>query len=132
MKNEKPEKVLIVEDELCLKTVLTQILSKLDSGCEVIWVESVGSAKVALRMERFSLIISDYLLKGKKTGLDLWHECERRYPDTPFLMISGIDVPSFLRRNKGARVPSFLPKPFYAEECRSMIRNLVKVEKRES
>jgi DNA-binding NtrC family response regulator len=118
--------VLIVEDDLCLKTILSRVLGSIDPHVSYTWATSVEEAQTILSEMKVSLVISDLSLLGERTGIDLWEHCGERFPKLPFLMVSGMDLDIFSKRVGRHRIaPPFLPKPFRAGDCRQMVNDLL-------
>jgi DNA-binding response OmpR family regulator len=127
--------VLVLEDDLCLKTVLVRMLQMIDPGIEVCWTTTGAEAmrEMASHLKSagspFHLVIADISTPGEKSGLDLWNTCALRFPKTPFLFISAMPVDAFLRLLGTNRLcPPFLPKPFSLGECRQIVEGLLKYE----
>jgi DNA-binding NtrC family response regulator len=118
--------VLIVEDDLCLKTILGRVLGTIDPNVSYTWATSAEEAQMILAEMRVSLVIADFGLVGKTTGLDLWDYCSENLPEMPFLMISGLDIQRFFKLVGQNRIsPPFLSKPFRLGECRTQIHALL-------
>jgi DNA-binding NtrC family response regulator len=125
-------KVLVIEDDACLEPVLTGTLQAIDRNVEVYWTDSALEALMAIdaakrdKVEGFDLVVSDIFLPGDITGLDLWRACYEHYPETPFLLTSGMSVDRFLRSiPDNMSAPAYLAKPFYAGECRQLVEGLL-------
>ena len=119
-------KILVVEDDLCQQTILTRIFHSIDVGLEVVWVTSAEEALRCLERDSFQLIFADCYLDGKSTGFDLWDFCRNEYPDTPVLLTSGMGVETFFKLVGSNQVaPAYIPKPFYAGECRQYLQSLL-------
>src|SRR4051794_29686819 len=86
----RTKSILVVEDDLFLKPLMCKVIDSIDPSIQLRWATSVEDALVALETGHFSLIISDYLLQGSRTGLALWDVCKKKYPKIPFLMMSGL------------------------------------------
>jgi DNA-binding NtrC family response regulator len=118
--------VLIVEDDICTQTVMTQLLQTIDSAIKADWATSAEKAKALLRMHHYDLTIADHTLNGEGTGLDLWRLCQDKYPSMPFFMISGLGIPEFFKLvGENQIMPAFLPKPFHVGECKQLLKCLL-------
>ena len=123
--------VLIVEDDVCLKTILGRVLGSIDPNVSYTWATSAEDAKKILAEMKVSLIIADFALFGEETGLDLWKHCKELFPSLPFLMISGLGVERFLELVARDRItPPFLPKPFRVGECQQILKALLENNRR--
>jgi DNA-binding NtrC family response regulator len=119
-------KVLVVEDDVDLKVILERILLKIDPALKYEWVTTAEEAAVELRRDHYALVIADFTLEGKGTGIDLWELVQERYPHIPFMMMSALDVEMFFKLvGRNRTCPIFLPKPFYSGECRQVIESLL-------
>jgi CheY-like chemotaxis protein len=117
--------VLVVEDDNFQSFILTQILKSIDPFVKVTHVYSAERAQLQLNNmdSAYSLIIADYGLLGKKTGLSLWRECQAAYPQMPFVMISALSLKSFRKMiGEKEEQPLFLSKPFFAREFREVVK----------
>ena len=75
---------------------------------------------------RWDLIVSDFDLHSKLTGLDLWRLSQKRQPETPFLLISGVPDHIFHSMvRSGEACPDFLLKPFGAREFQETLSGLL-------
>jgi DNA-binding NtrC family response regulator len=118
----KSVKILIVEDDLCLKSAVLRILDSLDGHVETQWVTTAQEAMDSLQQTQYDFVISDYLLPDCENGLWVWEKCRKQFPNMPFLLMSGIPVEAFLEITMGRKIcPSFLPKPFWPGELRETI-----------
>jgi two-component system sensor histidine kinase/response regulator len=80
--------ILLVDDDPTLLQALPQAISLRMSGVEV---ETTDSAQVALAMiqqHEYDAIVSDIKMPGMD-GLDLLATVQKRYPETPVMLITG-------------------------------------------
>jgi DNA-binding NtrC family response regulator len=118
--------ILIVEDEVNLRTAFDHIIRSVDSKLVPIWVDSAEKALDLLRHQTFEFVIADYYLAGPRTGLQLWSSMHRRFPQIPFLLVSGMSTKEYLEKTSGlTHGPTYLAKPFTIEECRQAISSLI-------
>ncbi len=115
-----PLRVLIVEDDRDLETLLSQVLRTISSSVEVDWATNVLDARCKLESKRYDLVIADHTLEDDLSGFFLRCLCKRRWPDLPFVMISAMRADAFLKMSGSVPCP-FLSKPFTVQECREMI-----------
>jgi DNA-binding NtrC family response regulator len=125
-------KVLVVEDDLCMKEILSLLLQNIDPHIEIKWMHSADEAwkevhtKSKAIASPYNLFISDISTPGIKSGLDFWKTCKSRYPHIPFLFTSGMPVETFFETFGSSIVcPPFLSKPFAVGECRQIMKILL-------
>src|SRR4051812_13319840 len=76
-------KILVAEDDLSLRPILTRLCRSIEGSAEVIWTSSLNEAVTALERDPFDLIIADHLLQGDGTGIELWQHCRKLRLGTP-------------------------------------------------
>ena len=81
-------KILIVDDNKDYVEVLEMIFQTL--GYESMAVVDGQNALKVLEIDRFDLVISDYLME-KMSGIELLEQIKEKFSDLKFLMISGND-----------------------------------------
>ncbi len=120
------QKVLVVEDDETLEIVMDRIFQSIDSSITYKWVITAEKAIAELQTAHYDLVVADFSLQGKGTGLDLWEFCQERFPEKPFVMISSLGIDQFFKLVGDYRIsPLFLPKPFYTGECRQVVGHLL-------
>lgn len=80
-------KILLVDDETSVRMMLREFLSE-RYVCET--AASTREALDKLAAEPFALVISDMLMPGL-SGVELLREVLAQYPDTAFIMLSGVN-----------------------------------------
>jgi DNA-binding NtrC family response regulator len=121
--HKRPYQVLIVEDDYSLEDVITNILYGMYPDMEYTWVSTVEAARVELDTNPCDLILSDLILFGKESGMDLWDTCLKCCPQIPFIMMSGMGRERFYEAVGSCEVaPLFISKPLMANECKQLIR----------
>ena len=114
--------VLVVEDELSLQTIVGRVFRQLDPRIEMTWVKSAEAALQLVSRRHFDLVLCDYFLSGRLSGLSVWRYCSRHMPRVPVVMMSSLSVPTYLDLVKDLPVkPAFLHKPFSVSECRNVL-----------
>ena len=86
--NETSDKILIVDDEPSIRTVLSRWPEK--EGYECRMAADVDEACTILEEESFSLIILDLMMPGQ-SGEVLLRTVTEQYPDIAVVMATGID-----------------------------------------
>jgi two-component system NtrC family sensor kinase len=83
-----PLKILVVEDEAEIADLTTAMLD--DIGYEAIHVPDAGSALAVLAGNReIGLVISDIVMPGAASGLDLARALREDRPELPVLLVTG-------------------------------------------
>ena len=80
-------RLLIVDDERPMRNLMCVILGEAAEECKT--AASAEEALKILEMERFDAVISDLSMPGM-SGMQLLTEVRRLYPDTAFLIASGV------------------------------------------
>ncbi len=81
------KKILIVDDEKPIRTILTRYLEKAGYQCQD--AESVPAARELLAKEHFDLLITDLMMPGE-TGLSLIKHAKKHYPKTGRIMATAM------------------------------------------
>jgi response regulator of citrate/malate metabolism len=127
-------RVLIVEDDLALTTVIDQVLYTIDPHIKCDWVTSAEQAAAKIKEmisessdHPYDLILADIFLEGNKSGLELWEFCRDQFPDMPIVLTSALPVDKFLNSiGENMICPPYLPKPFHLGECRQVLEGMLK------
>ena len=85
----KNERILIVDDEQIIRHFLIDCLS---ARYECVEAASVEEAFEILAEESFSLIVTDWVMTGK-SGTTLLRYVVGEFPDTPVIMLTGVNNP---------------------------------------
>ncbi len=80
------EKILIVDDEANVRSILRTHLEK--EGAECVISPNAFDALSKINDERFSLVISDVMMPGM-SGMELLRVVKKQDPETAFIMITG-------------------------------------------
>jgi len=87
------EPVLLVENDISVREVMAAYL--VDLGYRVRTADRVREALAVLgEAPEIKLLITDIILGGERTGIDLAREVRRRSPDTAILLVSGYADPT--------------------------------------
>lgn len=111
-------RLLLVEDDASVTVVALELLEGL--GLEVQTVETGPEALELLKRERFDIMLSDVVMPGGMTGIELARECERRHPGMKIILTSGYageDVDAALT---DAPWP-FLRKPYTGDQLAGVL-----------
>ncbi len=126
-------RVLIVEDDLDLVTVLETVLQSIDRGIELDWATSAENAIIQLKnsnnnstIQNYDLIIADIFLDGESTGIDLWNKCHEFCIDVPIIIMSSLPTHKyFAALGQQAISPPFLTKPLVLNECKQLFESML-------
>ncbi len=114
-------RLLLVEDDSSVAVVALELLEGL--GLEVRAVETGPQALDLLKRERFDMMLSDVVMPGGMTGIELARICGRDYPEMRVVLTSGYageDVDAAL-----ADAPwPFLRKPYSGEQLAHILGEL--------
>jgi DNA-binding NtrC family response regulator len=133
---EARRRILIIEDDLCLDQVLVRLFKRIRPDAEVDWATTADEVLATIEGgtvsldTRYDLVVSDILVPGQFSGLDLWKLCRWRYPRLPFILTSGLDTESILTLTRGSHAggpPRILLKPFTANEMRYLVQDALKL-----
>jgi DNA-binding NtrC family response regulator len=111
--------LLVIEDDLSMIQLIDTILDGMQDGLQWEYVTS-GEAALALINRRgayrgdspYDLVLTDIFLEGETNGIDVWMECQKRYPDMPFVMTSSLTLDRYFAILRGVRnCPVYMPKP---------------------
>ncbi|WAC59350.1 hybrid sensor histidine kinase/response regulator [Brevundimonas sp. SL130] len=111
-------RMLLVEDDASVAAVALDLLEGF--GLEVQLAESGPDALEALRKARFDLMLTDIVMPGGMSGIDLARQAAQDWPEMRIALTSGYvgdDVDQVLA---GSPWP-FLRKPYSTEQLRSIV-----------
>ncbi|WP_331032282.1 PAS domain S-box protein [Brevundimonas sp.] len=114
-------RLLLVEDDPGVAAVAQELLEGL--GLEVRAAESGPQALELLRDERFDIMLTDVVMPGGMTGIELARECARTWPDMRIVLTSGYagdDVDAAL---SDAPWP-FVRKPYSGQQLAAVLGDL--------
>lgn len=114
-------RLLVVEDDADLRRMIERIGQGLDSELAIDWASGVSSARALLARESYELVLADYLLEGRESGLRLRPYCLRFQPEARFAMMSVLPLAESLERAGQPQIP-FLRKPFSPAQLRAFLQ----------
>lgn len=119
------ESVLVVDDNTALRETLSRQLESL--GYSVCAAGDAVDALTILESGEFRprLLLTDIVMAGRSSGLDLAEQVRRRWPDIRVLLISGFADAS--EADQAARLGAFslLRKPFRQDDLARAIRTVL-------
>lgn len=113
-------RVLVVEDDPDLMSLITRTIRDLDPDICVQWSMDSEAARVCLRGCRYDAVLADYLIEGDSVGWCLREDCSEWQPGVPFALMSALP----LSGTATLGVP-FLKKPFSRRQLGSFLRALL-------
>jgi putative two-component system response regulator len=108
-----PERLLIVDDEDQIRTLLARLLSA--HGYECLTADSPAVARRVLRETDVALVLSDVNMPGE-SGIDFTREVRAQYPDTAVVMVTGMDDRSYANAAIELGAYGYVLKPFKPNE----------------
>lgn len=113
--------VLVVEDEMAIRIVLSRALTRL--GFKVTLAADGAEAVTQFRAAPggYALALLDFKLPGM-TSEDVLREIRRLRPDLPVILTSGYDRDEAMNRSSGMAITSFLHKPFTVDSLATELR----------
>ena len=122
-------RLLLVEDDVGVADVAMEVLKGL--GLEVQAVETGPEALAVLETERFDIMLSDVVMPGGMTGIELARTCTRRHPDMRIVLTSGYAGDDVDEALSDAPWP-FLRKPYSVDQLSQVLGDLAPVDARAS
>jgi two-component system nitrogen regulation response regulator GlnG len=115
-------RVLVVEDESFVRALIVDALD--DAGFEVDHTGDADSAVRFLETDGYDILVTDILMPGKLSGLDLAARSRETHPNIPVIVMSArSDMLPGLREAGVKATP--LPKPFDVDDLVRTVRRLV-------
>lgn len=105
--------LLLVEDDAGVAAIASDILA--EGGFQVRHAETAAAAIALMDHERFDIMVSDVVMPGGMSGVELARRCAARWPEMKVVLTSG--YPGEGEALRDAPWP-FLPKPYSAEQLR--------------
>lgn len=117
---ETNERILIVDDEPNIRTILSRHLSRLGYPCDT--AETSEQAMEKLEKEPHALVVSDIRMPGRD-GVWLLQALKARWPDTAVLMITALDDSQNAITCLKQGAEDYLIKPLHLEELTLAAQN---------
>ncbi|MFN3353222.1 MAG: PAS domain S-box protein [Brevundimonas sp.] len=112
-------RVLLVEDDAAVSAVAEELLEEL--GYEVVCVDGPDAALGALTKDAFDIMLSDVVMPGSISGIELGRLVAERHPSVRIVLTSGYAGEDADRALASAPWP-FLRKPYSADELRKVLQ----------
>ncbi|MET0377784.1 MAG: response regulator [Spongiibacteraceae bacterium] len=122
----QPLKFLVVDDATFIRDLLKKQLRDGFPGCQVTDVPSALKAQVALKTQRFDLILCDWEMP-EMTGEEflLWLRAHPQHSTLPLIMVTSRGERDFIVKAVQAGVSEYLGKPFKPETLFSKINKVL-------
>lgn len=117
-----PHKVLLVEDDRAIATVITEALR--DEGYDVTACSSVKRRDYLLAEQRFDVMLTDVILEDGD-GLASIGSVQQIAPDMPVIVLSAQNTLDTAVRASDSRAFEYFPKPFDLDELAQAVRQAV-------
>lgn len=128
----KEKRILIVDDDAELGTLLAKAVSDMSDTYQVRIAKDVDEAMVQVRRAQsnsrgFDLVITDIKMSGL-TGLELLEALQTIAPETKTIAMTAYNSPDIAQRARQLNVEAYLIKPFVISEFRQIVRDTLNVE----
>jgi len=116
------KRILVIEDDTCMKTIISKTALSLDSLIRIDWAPNSHDATKLLNTRKYIGVLADIILPGNsKSGIELWNEYNKK-SNTPFIIMSALAANMYIKRfHHMEKAPPFLPKPFRISELKAII-----------
>lgn len=118
-------KILLADDELALRFLLTETLS--DEGYQITEVEDGQQAVDQLQKEIFDLIILDYMMP-ERTGVEVceWlRQSDNANRELPVILLTAKALEKDKEKARAAGVTTYIVKPFSPLQLLDTVRQLL-------
>jgi DNA-binding NtrC family response regulator len=127
-------RVLVIEDDAALETLLSRAFQDVDRNIEIRWAHTAEEALLEIHREAvdssrpYAMILSDMYLPGNTTGLDLYQTCLAKIPMVPFVLTSTMTVSEYYDLAMHfSQAPPYLTKPFVPEKWQAIMKRYLGV-----
>lgn len=109
-------KFLVVDDASFIRDMMKKQLRDAYPGCLIMDAPNVAKAQVALKAQRFDLILCDWEMPGMSGEEFLrWLRAHPQHAELPFIMVSSRGERDFIVKAVQAGVSDYIGKPFKPE-----------------
>ena len=120
------EKVLIVDDERFMRTLMEKIMRSMGHSFET--AEDGVDACEKLKNQKFDLVISDMMMP-KMNGMELLKFTKAHYPQTDVIILTGFSKDYSFLDVINAGATDFIEKPFEIDEIKAKINRVFRERK---
>lgn len=122
-------KILVVDDDQVLQLTLKKRMAEFDEQFQVVQAVDGFDALQKLEDSAFSLVITD-LLMPRMDGLSLISHIQKKYPDLPVIIISGVKREDVPRLDQVDALVAYLEKPIAVNKLLELILSTLEEETR--
>ncbi|MBQ0714091.1 two-component system response regulator OmpR [Paraperlucidibaca wandonensis] len=126
--NRDAQKILVVDDDVRLRTLLQRFLE--DQGYGVKTVADAVQMDRVLGRELFALIVLDFMLPGED-GIAICHRLRESGNNTPIIMLTARGADSDRINGLEAGADDYLQKPFNPQELLARMKAVLRRQTRE-
>ena len=126
--NRDAQKILVVDDDVRLRTLLQRFLE--DQGYSVKTVADAVQMDRVLGRELFALIVLDFMLPGED-GIAICHRLRESGNNTPIIMLTARGADSDRINGLEAGADDYLQKPFNPQELLARMKAVLRRQTRE-
>lgn len=121
-------KILLIEDDIMMKTIWQSTISKTIPSAQISWVTSVEAAEKNLAadpIENYDILIVDIFLSGDKTGIDFIKQLPENFKSFVILS-SGLDEElSDEFKSEHSFELNFVRKPLSVIDCEAVLKKYI-------
>ena len=117
-------RILVVDDNQCIREILTDLLSRRGHQCES--ATNGIEAMEKIKQNDFDAVITD-LQMPEMDGIVLTRELHEHFSDLPVMIMTGQPDDSWVESAIGAGAREFLRKPFVISELMMRLHRMLQV-----
>jgi CheY-like chemotaxis protein len=116
--------ILVIEDESTCQFYLKNRLNKMGHD-DVTIVDTGDSAVKILKNKKFDVILSDLMVPGNISGIEMIRQFRDLAPDTGIAIISGYPAPELISQCESLGINDFLSKPFELAFVEDVVNKII-------
>jgi CheY-like chemotaxis protein/predicted regulator of Ras-like GTPase activity (Roadblock/LC7/MglB family) len=125
MNQKSPSKrVLIVDDESTVTTILATGLENLGQGYIIETAKSGEEALKCLYQAEYALVITDYIMPGM-SGIKLAKQIRESFPETQIMLMTAFSTNGLREAAAKLMLDGYIEKPFRLDKIREIVKNAV-------
>ncbi|OFZ16023.1 MAG: hypothetical protein A2X86_13125 [Bdellovibrionales bacterium GWA2_49_15] len=128
--------ILVVEDDRFMEALVRHMTKNISNKIMMDWDTTVDAAlkrckaiekKLDSTANFYDLVLIDIYTPGEATGIDLYKYIQENLSFMPCVMMSSMSVAEYCREIDQLSLsrPPFLAKPFYLQDLRQVIDNIL-------